>query len=278
MQSRHHASVGKKLSGRLPHEASTTSLASIGSAEGEEGLREDRTTAPRHRHHSHHVSSKVKQWLDAERVRRTAKRQRRARRTITTRRTEHLSDDKHNSSDSDDTALTQLEQILAEAGLDDKEASTATGSHRPSHGARKSSIRHHLRRKSTAASSDTDYADGDVFVPSADVVLDNTKTLKYGHAEDAESTADLQRQARRKEKEKAAWMTFKHEITRLAHTLKLKGWRRVPLEQGGEITVERLSGAMTNAVYVVSPPTNLSERNTSLPDHTSSHVPRRPPP
>ena len=171
-----------------------------------------------------------------------------------------------------------MEQILAEAGLDDTEVSTATGSHRPSYGARKLSIRHHLRRKSTAASSDTDYADGDVFVPSADVVLDNSKTLKYGHAEHAESTADLQRQARRKEKEKAAWLTFKHEITRLAHTLKLKGWRRVPLEQGGEITVERLSGAMTNAVYVVSPPTNLAERSTSLPDDTSSHVPRRPPP
>jgi len=47
---------------------------------------------------------------------------------------------------------------------------------------------------------------------------------------------------------------FKNEIIRIAHTLKLKGWRRVPLGGGETISVERLSGALTNAVYVVSPP------------------------
>ena len=50
-----------------------------------------------------------------------------------------------------------------------------------------------------------------------------------------------------------AWMTFKNEIIRLAHTLRLKGWRRVPLDAGETIGVERLSGALTNAVYVVTP-------------------------
>jgi choline kinase len=57
-------------------------------------------------------------------------------------------------------------------------------------------------------------------------------------------------------REKDAWRTFKYEILRLVHTLKL-GWRRVPLESSDKIEVERLSGALTNAVYVVSPPTDL---------------------
>jgi choline kinase len=57
--------------------------------------------------------------------------------------------------------------------------------------------------------------------------------------------------------------------------LKLKGWRRVPLDQSSEIEVERLSGALTNAVYVVSPPKNLSsqgQKEGALP------TPKNPPP
>lgn len=138
----------------------------------------------------------------------------------------------------------------------------------------KSSIRK-LRRKASSASSDTDYFDGAPLVPSCDVSLDNSKTLSYtGGASDSEDSGpeDLSRVASYRDQD--AWAKFKFEIVKLAHTLRLKGWRRgVPLEESGNITVQRLSGALTNAVYVVSPP-------PSQPDGSNGTVSafRRPPP
>lgn len=119
-------------------------------------------------------------------------------------------------------------------------------------------------KKLGGGSSDTEYHDGDVVVPSCDVVLDNSKTMSYsgGTADSSISTVTLST-SKRAEKERKAWSTFKCEIVRLAHTLRLKGWRRVPLERGGEIEVERLSGALTNAVYVVSPPKDLPSESVN---------------
>jgi choline kinase len=106
---------------------------------------------------------------------------------------------------------------------------------------------------SRAASSDTEWFDGDVIVPSCEVFLDNSKTLAYtGGKTSADDSASIS--SRREEKDKQHWISFKNEIIRLAHTLRLKGWRRVPLDSGESISVERLSGALTNAVYVVTPP------------------------
>ena len=120
------------------------------------------------------------------------------------------------------------------------------------------------RKKSTGkklggfASSDTEYHDGDVVVPSTDAVLDNSKTMSYsGGAADSSSDIPTLSTSKRAEKERKAWLSFKSEILRLTHTLRLKGWRRIPLVNGGDIDVERLSGALTNAVYVVSPPKEL---------------------
>lgn len=105
---------------------------------------------------------------------------------------------------------------------------------------------------SRTASSDTEFFDGDVVVPSCDGFLDNSKTMSYsgGKAGGEDALASNAKE----EKERQAWVTFKNEIIRLAHTLRLKGWRRVPLDGGETISVERLSGALTNAVYVVLPP------------------------
>lgn len=92
-------------------------------------------------------------------------------------------------------------------------------------------------------------------VPSCDAVLDNSKTLSYtgGSTESLpESGGTTEKVAKEQD-----WSVFKSEIVRLAHTLRLKGWRSVPLERGGDIEVERLSGALTNAVYVVSPPKDV---------------------
>jgi choline kinase len=115
-----------------------------------------------------------------------------------------------------------------------------------------------FRRLSTAASSDTEFNDGDMSVPSCDVVLDNSKTLLYsgGTAVDNDSRPYLSRTVSTRERD--AWKMFKREIIKIAHTLRLRGWRRVPLDQPDTINVERLSGALTNAVYVVSPSKNLT--------------------
>jgi choline kinase len=106
------------------------------------------------------------------------------------------------------------------------------------------------------ASSDTDHLDGDVIVPSCDVILDNSRTLGYSRGL-ATPEFNLFAIRKRTEKEHKAWINFKNQILRLAHTLRLKGWRRISLEDCDEIKVERLSGALTNAVYVISPPGDL---------------------
>ncbi|KAJ2902232.1 Choline kinase [Zalerion maritima] len=149
---------------------------------------------------------------------------------------------------------------------------------------------------SRAYSSDTDYIDGDVVVPSCDAVLDNNKAMSYtmGRAGVSSSSLvsipgendgpgnsgyttisapSLSRKYAREEAEQRAWLRFKTDIIRLAHTLRLKGWRRVPFdnpEAADEVSVERLSGALTNAVYVVTPPPGLSKFSTSTANSTAN--------
>ncbi|KAJ4298698.1 hypothetical protein N0V88_003730 [Collariella sp. IMI 366227] len=152
-------------------------------------------------------------------------------------------------SDSSEVSLDRLQRIL------DDSMTTLGLNSTPSFGPRLG--RKHRKRSSRnlsrVASSDTEWFEGDVLVPTCDAVLDNSKTLSYtgGKAGAEESPSGS---SRKEEKEKQNWIVFKNEIIRLAHTLRLKGWRRVPLDSGESVSVERLSGALTNAVYVVSPP------------------------
>ncbi|KAJ4373353.1 hypothetical protein N0V83_003648 [Neocucurbitaria cava] len=139
----------------------------------------------------------------------------------------------------------------------------------------------HLRRLSTglkrhsAISLDSDYFESvDQLVPGCDAVLDNSKTMAYNTDDptDEPVTEDSQKRAL---KEKEAWTKFRFEILRIAHTLKLKGWRKVSMEQSNEIDVQRLSGALTNAVYVVSPPKNLPAQGQN---EDGTPKPKNPPP
>ena len=121
----------------------------------------------------------------------------------------------------------------------------------------------HFRRSSTglkrhsAISLDTDYFESvDQLVPGCEAILDNSKTMAY-NVDEPDSELDPQVSEKEARTEREAWTKFRAEILRLAHTLKLKGWRKVSMEQSNEIDVQRLSGALTNAVYVVSPPKNL---------------------
>lgn len=175
-----------------------------------------------------------------------------------------------------DTALEKLERILRES---DRKAHHLLGrSHAEKHRFfphRKSSTRSRRRKGSyTGGSSDTEYAEGDALVPSTDAVLDNSKTLGFTGGT-AYSELDLSRTISRSVKE-GSWLKFKNEIIRLTHTLRIRGWRQVPLNSGSTIEVERLSGALTNAVYVVTPPKNLAQAQKSGTD-TSTHESEKPP-
>ncbi|PSR94025.1 choline kinase [Coniella lustricola] len=260
-------------------------------AQGDDGNQQPQSPGHRHSHRvdrvSEHLLSQISDWLQHEKAKRDA---RKPRRHHHLRRRHHRSQpveetipeqpepdveislerttsaDSNSSEVSFDRLQRILENSMAALGLNSiPQPGTKLGrrlSHRSKKYASRSSL--HLSR---AASSDTDYVDGDALVPSCDAILDNTQTLKYsqGGADDAVSIC-----SRREEKEKQVWITFKNEIIRLAHTLRLKGWRRVPLDFGDDIAVERLSGALTNAVYVVTPPQELPE--------STQHITKKQPP
>ncbi|KAK5128851.1 hypothetical protein LTR85_000184 [Meristemomyces frigidus] len=137
-----------------------------------------------------------------------------------------------------------------------------------------------LHRKASSLSSDTEYFDSEVLVPSCDVVLDNTNTMSYtGGASDESDVSSGDEFARAAtHRDHGAWTKFKFEIVRLSHTLRLKGWRKVSLDMSGAITVQRLSGALTNAVYVVSPPMDLPPREERDAMGNIIPRPRKPPP
>ena len=128
---------------------------------------------------------------------------------------------------------------------------------------RKNSSKKLMRRRSTVVSSDSEHPNDELLVPSVEAVLDNSKTLRYSGGS-AASEIDLANANKRATSERDAWKQFKSEIVTLTHTLKVSGWRRVSIEQSEEIEVERLCGALTNAVYVVSPPKKIHSQTPAV--------------
>ena len=248
---------------------------------------------PKHhegKHHGHHnhvsqqLFDQVAQWLQSEKAKRAARKsKKRGKGHKETPEVEQSTTRPRASSQSSDSSAISLERL--QRILEDNMTSFGLDKlpiNEPTLAPRKSS--HHLiRRRSSArklvpVSSDTEYQDGDVIVPSSDVVLDNSKTMSYtgGVTESSGETVTLST-SKRVEKERKAWLSFKNEILRLAHTLRLKGWRKVPLERGGELEIERLSGALTNAVYVVSPPKDLDLVQPGTDSQPKPHHHRPPP-
>lgn len=246
--------------------ADSTAAASSTSISVEETQSHQAHFTQPHTHHRHRVDllterlvAQVADWLEREKTKREHKKSRKhglrrksppAQISIPVPSPGRARADSIDSSSSE-VSLEGLQKIL-------NDNMTALGLNSIPHLSPRLGRRHRKRSSrnlSRAVSSDTEWFDGDVVVPSCEVFLDNSKTLGYtggkagGGADDAASIS-----SRREEKEKQAWAMFKNEIIRLAHTLRLKGWRQVPLDSGETISVERLSGALTNAVYVVSPP------------------------
>ncbi|KAL8720460.1 MAG: hypothetical protein Q9225_002685 [Loekoesia sp. 1 TL-2023] len=288
----------RRLSGRPASNPSTTSLHSAASLQSAPEIASQDPTPPSHPKHHHqtsHILSQVREWLHHEKVRASKRKSKahagHAKHGSATGLVKSLADHAHSetsghrpshhrrhSSDvsEEGLALEKLEEILSsDLQLEDDNKTTSTSRKAPLT-TRKGSIRPTLRKRSTEISSDTDYHDGDIRVPSVEVVLDNSKTLSYSRGTSS-SQLDLADSGSKARKETDAWIQFKNEIVRLAHTLRLKGWRRVPLDRGVDIDVERLSGALTNAVYVVSPPKDLSLLLPSAQDSTASLRSRRPP-
>lgn len=243
-----------------------------------------------HQHHHHRINraserlvTQVAEWLQHEKTKRANRKRLRVPRRKTPPTTspptpdstapEVSTTDRERAasfgSDSSEASFDRLQRILddgmAALGLN-PHALTHSTPHLSRRRSKRSLSHKSLSQLVRTASSDTEYHDGDVHVPSCDGFLDNSKSLSYtggkrggggGGADDSNASVTS---LRAQEKERQAWLTFKNEIIRLAHTLRLKGWRRVPLESGDRISVERLSGALTNAVYVVCPPADLAQQ------------------
>lgn len=286
--SRHYpASIsGKRLSGRpsIEHMGSFKPQSHSGEAkDGNTSLTSLLSEGSADAHHTHtheRLVKHVQSWLKSERSRRASRKARRK----AAKDARHVEEPSERSKD-------HLDVPQGSRGRSDSDSSDGsvaldnlagilerTLNMTPADAKRKLN---HVRRMSTglkrhsAVSVDSDYFESiDQVVPSCDVVLDNSKTMAYS-IDDAASEPENEVTEKRRRKEREAWTTFRYEILRLAHTLKLKGWRRVTMEQHDEIDVQRLSGALTNAVYVVSPPKNVKskeERTDGVP------VPKNPPP
>lgn len=287
-----YAGIGKRLSGRPPNSSrdslrSQTSYEDLPAAALATRQHAGHATAHKHHHvqHSHHdkLLTEVAEWLHAEKAKRAARRANKQQ-NVSHQQNEGLhgfSSRRRAGSESSDSSLLsldKLQQILDDNMTDfgnDRFPSASPGlglQKRPpysGHGRMSST-----RSLSRHASSDTDYQDGDVVVPSCDVVLDNSKTLGYvGGA--AASDPNLIAMGDRAEKDQKAWSKFKSELLRLAHTLRLKGWRTIPPEACDDIDVKRLSGALTNAVYVVSPPKDNPVHAASSTGNSSKKPPPR---
>ena len=311
---RHRTSTSKRLSGRPAADASSPSLqsiSSIGSLGTDINLdpaKHENDLAPKGSHHgtrrqdaASHILSQVAEWLHQEKSKKAALeagRKSHAKLAHAAEATKNLVDQfrsdesnhnkaRHGRSSSDvsegSLALEKLEQILSNSiGLGSEDKTYPSEDRKdayfsPRRSRRQGSTRRLLRKASTVASSDTEHQEPDIDVPSAEVVLDNSKTLGYSGG-NATSEVDLAHSNKRVMKEKEVWLQFKMEIVRLSHTLRLKGWRRIPIECGGDIDVERLSGALTNAVYVVSPPKDLPQTpSVAMGSTTSLGLKRQPP-
>ncbi|KHO01384.1 Protein kinase-like domain protein [Metarhizium album ARSEF 1941] len=253
------AGLSRRLSGK-----SASGKSSI--TEGSPALRPDDDSAhssghnhsQRHQYYAEKLLAQVSDWLEHEKRKKTASRKpisRRQSKSPPDRDRSTLATPARDRSDSVDSQSSDVSFEKLEHILQDSLASLGLSSI-PQHPPKLSRRRRANSKPSLnrTASSDTDYLDGDAIVPSCDAWLDNSKTMSYtGGVASENDTPGGQAY------ENDPWLTFKNDIIRIAHTLKLKGWRRIPLNSGDTITVERLSGALTNAVYVVTPPVDLAE-------------------
>jgi choline kinase len=273
--------VTKRLSGRASVERMSPSvLNEAHSSLMDSGYLQQSGRPGLYRHNSgessHGLLSQVTAWIEKEKSRRHARKQRGdAKETKEPNGEEIVEGEDQGSrrgsvSSDGSAALEELEQMVQKNLMFESKRSSYSSSRRYSSA---------KKLKPEALSSDTEYQDGDAVVPTCDAILDNAKVLGYDEEEDdgMDSESNPVDDSSKKTQDREARSTFKYEIVRLTHTLRLKGWRRVALESSDAIKFKRLSGALTNAVYVVSPPAEshlLSRTNSRKDDGTPSAPPR----
>jgi choline kinase len=175
------------------------------------------TNSPAEVSHYRLIIDKCSRWLENERVKRGARRERHRK-----KREEGNSPETDSSSlDSTDESLNVLEALLQQQPPPPPPPPPQP---RMNLQRRRSSgrIRRSLLFNGTAP-SDTEYAsDGEALVPACEEWLKTSEEIGMDE--------------------------FKLEVLKLAHTLRCKGWRRVDLRRSKEVGIERISGALTNAV------------------------------
>lgn len=267
-----------RLTGRLPTSLQSRSARTSVVDLPMDGAGESSGTAsrPTSLHGHDGLASKINAWIEAEKHRRSKRRSKRSHRHKK-RKSQEVHEDEGERSDAssdDSVALDALQDILSGVSIS-KRPSISKGL---SLGGRKPS-RTKLRRPSTT--SDTEVTETEDLVPTCDVILDNTKvsaaTTEPGGTEDDDGVRRPSIVRASSAYQKDAWKSFKYEIVRLTHTLRMRGWRRVPMQMSSEIEVHRLSGALTNAVYEVLPPSELPAMNIDTVDGTSSSHPKSKP-
>lgn len=226
------------------------------------------------------ILSQVMDWLHEEKAKEAKRRHRRSRRAMKTppapvapARADSPGEQGDGKDEVEEISLDKLEKILA--GFASAKESSKSVSRRASAAmlGRGLASQKLKRGSMIRMSSDTEYQDGDLLVPNVEAALDNSKTMAFtgGSADDDDAS-----NGKISSKDQKNWIAFKEDILRLTHTLKLKGWRRIPIEKGGDMDVERLSGALTNAVYVVSPPRHMPAPS-AITDGSDAPMSRKPP-
>lgn len=235
-------------------------------------------------HHSARIISQVADWLDGEKLKRAIRRRTKTKghgkapqgADHTKPLGESLSskdcrDSIGESVDVSDPelALDELEQILSSALKINEQGPMITAEDQSCPQTTRQKPRRRTskllaRKKSASAASDSDARDEEV-VPSAEVTLENSRISRSFAGEDIPQMDRISSQGRNADEDEA-WADFKTDVVRLTHTLRIAGWRRVAIGQGPEIQVSRLCGALTNAVYVVSPPKVLHQTSVSRSD------------
>ena len=232
----------------------------------------DRDPTSAARHPQDNLIHQVSEWIERERTKKKARRK-------TPKHAEQkgvvggdddgglhpMSAAARRDSDSSQSSLNldQLDEIVKRSATHDKAPVRRSLHHKAS------ALKMRLRRASSADVDAAAAGDGDAHVPWTDAALDNSCTIAYagGASEESDLSDDDGTVAAHPDRD--AWSQFKFQIVRLTHTLKIRGWNKlVPMEWSGKIKVERLSGALTNAVYVVSPPEDLPVPPPNTPSTT----------
>ena len=180
------------------------------------------TNPPGEVSHYRLIIDKCSRWLENERIKRGARRERRRNKKEEEKKSPETD---ASSLDSADESLDVLEALLQQHPPPPPPPQPRMNLQRRRSSGR---IRRSLLFNGTAP-SDTEYAsDGEALVPACEEWLKTSEEIGMDE--------------------------FKLEVLKLAHTLRCKGWRRVDLGRSGEVGIERISGALTNAV---SPPPSL---------------------